>query len=165
MSRRDLLAILDSELERQKAKRAGKLARFGGPAPAAPELPDDPRLMLRDEYEHTGYYISGHPLDYVRMTGFPNVTETVTITKERAGETVELLGIVEDPSKKTTRKTKMAMAFFGLSDRAGYVNCLTFGEDNCKLLNGGIVVHVRGAVESRDDDLMVKVSKVKDVIW
>jgi DNA polymerase-3 subunit alpha len=158
MSRRGLLAVLDAELARQKAKREGKLDPFEeGPALPVepPELPDDPRQVLRWEREYVKYFVSGHPFDFLDESVFAGASTILSVREDaREGSTVNLVGIVSDVNSKKTRRGS-SWDRFELEDRTGAIRCFAFGKATG--VKDGYLVSLRGDVEDRDSEKQIKV--------
>lgn len=180
LSRRGLLAIADLELEQVRRKREGKVAVFTA-APSwllAPELPDTIRMTLTAERETLGTYVTGHPIEHLDLKA-PNSSQFVS--RRGAGELdeegeyvegdyltptktwVELAGVITDvPPKNKRKKTKSGnlMLFFGVEDLEGVARCLAFGE-TAEGVENGWVVRLRGVIEDRESDRIVKVNRLQ----
>lgn len=129
------------------------------------DVKDDRREKIRWELEAMGYSPTGHPIEEINLSRFPDVIDVFNVKENfNPGERVQVLGLVEELSKKKTRKTGKPMAFFGVSDQTGLMPCITFNS-NVEVLVNGLLVHAKGELEERDGDLMLKVTTVKEVKW
>lgn len=131
--------------------------------PWPPDLEDDPKEKLRWEYEACGYYISGHPLDHINYGAYPNVVSCKELEQFGPGERVQILGIVEEPTVKQSRRGYW-LCFFGVSDQTGYAPCFGFGIEY-KEMDAGSVVLAKGEVEERNGERQIKVKTVREVSW
>lgn len=130
-----------------------------------PDLKDDHRQNMEWEYEMLGAYLSGHPLDHVNMSAYPDVVEAIMVKDDyyTDGRPIQVLGIVEEPTVKQTRRGYW-MCFFGVSDLSGVVQCFGFGEEY-KDMAAGSLVHVKGVIEERNGERQIKARAVKEVTW
>lgn len=131
-----------------------------------PDLKDDPKEKLRWEYEALNYYVSGHPLDHVNMRAYPDVVEAIMVKDDwyTDGRPIQVLGIVEEPTVKRTRRGGYYMCFFGVSDLSGVVQCFGFGKEYEEMAAGALV-HVKGVIEERNGERQIKARTVKEVTW
>ncbi len=177
MSRRGLLAIADLELEQVRRRREGKGATYTVAPPwlQAPELPDTIRHVLTWARENTGFYISAHPIEHLNITAEHSsrfVNDRGVNDEGEEGDYltpaktwVELAGVITDvPPKNKRKKTRNGnlMLFFGVEDLEGVTRCLAFGETAEGVANGW-VVRIRGVIEDRESDRIVKVNRLQFV--
>jgi hypothetical protein len=136
------------------------------------EMPDELRTKMQDEYEYLKTYVSGHPLDQVNMRAWPDVVEVAMIFEQdpvtgywtfEEGETLKLMGLVEELKLKTTKK-KNQMATFALSDMSGSVNCVAFG-GGYEQMTAGMLVAVDGEISERNELREFKVKRAIEVAW
>ncbi|MBQ9794400.1 MAG: hypothetical protein IJW34_05590, partial [Clostridia bacterium] len=93
-------------------------------------LTDTQRLSA--EKEHTGLYLSGHPLDkftpYRKSMGFPTVSELYGALSEKPPRTKQersLLGMVTGKRVRLTKKNE-SMAFVSIEDTTGEMELILF---------------------------------------
>jgi len=171
--RKMLLAGLDQAISaaqaRQRAMRKGQIDLFSiaGQSPALAivrpekEPPDIPHAtLLAGEKELLGVYLSSHPLDdYVGVIRRDGLVQIAEIDEESAGETVEVIAIVAQLRKLTTRSNRV-MAVCQLEDRSGSIELVIFPdlyEESRELLAEALVLRVdarhRGRGEGGGDRL------------
>jgi hypothetical protein len=132
--------------------------------PPIVEEPDDVRQNMEWEREYLGYYLSGHPLEYVNMGQYPDVVQGDEFEElADPGRWIQVLGLVEEADIKTSRRGK-PWARFVITDLSGVVRCMAFGEVAARLTNGALV-HARGKPELRDEALTLIVTKTVEVSW
>ena len=114
---------------------SGQMGLFGGEAGAArdtPELPDTPDWpkmeRLHEEFEATGIYLSGHPLDdfATTMKRLKVKTQSAIAQAGKSGPrrmAGTLLGVSERTSKKGNR-----YAFLSFTDTSGVFEAIAFSE-------------------------------------
>jgi len=164
--RAQLMAGLDAahgEVQtRQAEAAAGQVSLFGGDTPVAsltptlptvPEWPEQDRLAR--EKEALGFFISGHPLERYRdvVGAFDRVNSTSL--GERAGETVELVGVVTQVSRQISRRDNSEWGKVSIEDFQGTATVLAFRDSwaaNKDLMVPDAVVLVSGKVSDRERD-------------
>ncbi|MDW8059039.1 MAG: DNA polymerase III subunit alpha [Thermomicrobium sp.] len=176
--RKILLAQLEHAVQaaqaRQKALKRGQMDLFAAGTHDAPlqfarpdiEPPDIPqRTLLGWERELLGVYLSAHPLDeflpLIRQRGFVQIAE---LDEESVGQTVELLVLVSNLRKLTTR-TGRVMAVLQVEDRSGSVEVVVFPdlyESARDLLREEAVVALQARVEERNEELQLVAQAVLD---
>jgi len=135
--RSQLLAILETTIHdagiAQRDGAAGQLGLFAAtdfPEPAEKTLPpvdEVPRsLMLLWEKEHTGFYITGHPLDEYRDK-VQNLTSIGQILAQspRDRQMVRVAGLIVDVKRLTTKKGE-PMCFLTLEDYTESIKITVF---------------------------------------
>ena len=135
--RSQLLAILETTIHdagrEQRDGAAGQLGLFAAtdfPEPAEKTLPpvdEAPRsLMLLWEKEHTGFYITGHPLDEYRDK-IQNLTSIGQILAQspRDRQMVRVAGLIVDVKRLTTKKGE-PMCFLTLEDYTESIKITVF---------------------------------------
>jgi DNA polymerase-3 subunit alpha len=105
--------------------------------PELPDCPDNPPMLLGQEKEMTGVYISGHPLgeyreelerftiNSIQFGGGGEEDEPSAAPEVNDGQLVDLAGIVAARSDKATRNGEM-MAFLTLDTCTGRWRSLSF---------------------------------------
>ena len=164
-------AALDEIVGDRKRNVEGQIDLFGGTEeqsgredlsyPDIPELPEKEKLAL--EKAATGLYLSGHPLEAyaekIAASGARPIGESLALAAEGAGETLEgefvtLAGIVMTKRIKTTRSGSV-MAFLGLEDMSGSIECLVFPKvllTYQALCEEGAEVVLYGRLSAREDE-------------
>ena len=137
--RSQLLAVCKQALElgqkQQKDSLSGQFSLFGGDefsevnTIVLPYLEEMSRsLMLKDEKELAGFYMTGHPLDGYRKA-LESFTPIYTLTEEnsqvRDGDFLKVAGIVSECNIRLTKKGDN-MAILTLEDFSGRVSVLVF---------------------------------------
>lgn len=121
-----------SQEEQRKARQNGqkKPNKLKIPIkPEKPELPVIPELpelsateLLRYEKELTGYFISGHPLDYINDWSRNSVASIKDSANNK--QWVELIAIPSRIKEITTKKSKKKMAYIALEDKTGTIEAV-----------------------------------------
>ena len=178
-SRSQLLAILDSSLERsqsQQRRRAnGQVSMFDLaaadvlavdddlPLPEVAEFPASMLLMM--EKELLGIYVSGHPLGQYERA----LRERTSATAAELGDMAEgdkvVLGGLLVQQRRITTKGGDPMAFLLLEDMTGQVEVVvfprTYGRVAAALEGVSPVVLVTGKLQRRDDEPKVIAEEIK----
>lgn len=101
---------------------------------------------LTKEKEFLGYYRSGHPLDILPYEHQSKADQIQTLTKQIdmiQNRFVNIHGIIEEVTMRTTKKDNRQMAFMKISDRSGNIKVVIFPkkfeELKDKLIIGRIV--------------------------
>uniref|UniRef100_A0A831TI39 DNA polymerase III subunit alpha n=1 Tax=Thermorudis peleae TaxID=1382356 RepID=A0A831TI39_9BACT len=175
--RKMLLAVLDQAISaaqaRQRAIRKGQIDLFSiaGQSPALAivrpekEPPDIPHAtLLAWEKELLGVYLSSHPLDdYVGVIRRDGLVQIAEIDEESAGETVEVIAIVAQLRKLTTRSNRV-MAVCQLEDRSGSIELVIFPdlyEESRELLAEDMVLRVNARVDVRNEDVQLIAQQIR----
>jgi DNA polymerase-3 subunit alpha len=143
-------------------------AAGGGPAVAAPGLPDVPEWsreqLLAAERETLGFYITGHPLaEYDAVTQRMNAARIDTLPGLRDKATVRVCGIVS-AVKEISTKNGDRMAFVTLEDQTGSVETVAFPDlYRAKMLHlvKDAAVLVTGQVDIAEDSAKLLLSDVE----
>ena len=175
--RAQLMAVLEQCIESaqkvQKERETGQESLFGneeiirqggqsyGQLPNVEEWPEN--LLLSNEKESIGFYITGHPLarhsDAIKRFS----TSDTAGLKERADkEDVVICGIVTGVKLFNTRKGER-MAFVTLEDLSGFVEMLVFPEtytESAEILNSEEALLVKGNLDVGEDSCKIIVSEV-----
>ncbi len=173
MTRRQMIYMLPEIIAQIDGDRgrniAGQIGFFDEDSPFAqldePKAPDlgefDRDVLLENEKEITGLYLSGHPLDryadIAAQIGADRVCDLLLAGEESAqnadGKQVKLFGMVTGVQKKQT-KNGDTMAFVRMEDMTGTIECIVFAKlyrENMLLLQQGSVVLLEGRLSLRDE--------------
>ncbi len=174
LNRRQMLYTLPmivSQLDEDRRRNvAGQIGFFDNdsafssarqyPVPKLEELDFD--ILLENEKEVTGLYLSGHPMEkYKQLATRLNVDRVDSIintagefsSKYKDNSDVLLLGTIADLRRKVT-KSNATMCFLKLEDLGGTIECVVFSKlysEKVMLLQNGGVVLVRGRLSFRED--------------
>ena len=139
--RAQLYEVLDQALSRagdvQKDRESGQRSFFDSfekqkefhqslrDIPNVPEWPES--VLLLNEKEMLGFYVTGHPLDRYKkeLKSYSTVT-SATIGNRRDTEEVVIGGLVNKLKITQTKKTNEKMAIVGLEDLEGSLDLLIF---------------------------------------
>jgi DNA polymerase-3 subunit alpha len=120
-------------------------------AAAAEEWPE--HMLLANEKEVLGFYLSGHPLARYRKELKSYVSHS--LGQLPASGIVRAAGMIVN-TKKTVTKTGKAMARFKLEDLEGEIECIVFPKTYTPEIAGFLVAHemvvVKGKLEARNDE-------------
>ncbi len=116
--------------------------------------------LLHMEYEMTGMYLSGHPMD--DFSDFARIVKADSIgsimSKDNGyyfdGKQVCVVGVIQKVKTQLTKNNKM-MAFVSVEDRFGAVETIIFPnvyEKSGLYLNEGNTVIIRGRLNSKEDE-------------
>jgi DNA polymerase-3 subunit alpha len=163
----------------QREKESGQESLFGtdqivtqnghmyGELPDLEEWPEN--VLLTNEKEAIGFYITGHPLarhsDAIKRF---STCDTVGLMERADKEEVSVCGIVTGIKLLNTRKGDR-MAFVTLEDLSGFVEMVVFPEtytESAELLNSEEALLVKGTVDVGEDACKILVNEVlslKDV--
>ncbi|MBW2504241.1 MAG: DNA polymerase III subunit alpha [Deltaproteobacteria bacterium] len=163
----------------QREKESGQESLFGtdqivssngqayGMLPDLEEWPEN--VLLANEKEALGFYITGHPLarhsDAIKRFA---TCDTASLSERTDKEEVSVCGIVASKKLLNTRKGER-MAFVTLEDLSGFVEMVVFPEtytESAELLNSEEPLLVKGTVDVGEDACKILVSEVfalKDV--
>ncbi len=147
---------------RQAEEAAGQASLFGGEAPVAsltptlpsvPEWPEQERLAR--EKAALGFFISGHPLERFRdvVGAFDRVHSRRL--GERAGESIELAGVVIQISRQISRRDNSEWGKVSIEDFHGTATVLAFRDSwaaNKEVMAQDAVVLISGKVSDREGD-------------
>jgi DNA polymerase-3 subunit alpha len=144
----------------RKAEAAGQFSLFGGGNQAGHEIDEsvlageefDKRLLLKQEKEMHGQFVTDHPLLGVRETLAAQIDmEIREIGSLGDGDLVTVGGIVATVARKYTRKME-PFAQFRLEDLAGGVTVVAFPsvyEQVPHLIETDAIVLVKGRIDRR----------------
>ncbi len=165
--RKGLLTVhsrtVDAALAERREREAGVLSLFGDAGVATgyshkPDVPDvhAPRsVMLAEEKEMLGLYISDHPLAGIEHLLAARQDHRITELEELPdGEVVKLAGAVTSLKRRQTRNGAR-MATFTLDDRTGMIPVTVFPralETQDALLADEAVVVLKARLDRRDDE-------------
>ncbi len=163
----------------QREKESGQESLFGtdqivtqngqmyGELPDLEEWPEN--VLLTNEKEAIGFYITGHPLarhsDAIKRF---STCDTAGLMERADKEEVSVCGIVTGIKLLNTRKGDR-MAFVTLEDLSGFVEMVVFPEtytEAAELLNSEEALLVKGTVDVGEDACKILVNEVlslKDV--
>lgn len=175
--RAQLMAALEEAMEYgqkvQREKESGQESLFGseeivtqnghayGQLPDLEEWPEN--VLLANEKEAIGFYITGHPLarhsDAIRRF---STCDTAGLSERADKEEVTVCGIVTGIKLLNTRKGDR-MAFVTLEDLSGFVEMVVFPETYtaaAELLNSEEPLLVKGTVDVGEDACKILVNEV-----
>ncbi len=181
--RAQFMAALEEAMEYgqkvQREKASGQESLFGteeivtqnghayGHLPDIEEWPEN--VLLSNEKEAIGFYITGHPLarhsDAIKRF---STCDTAGLIERADKEEVSVCGIVTGIKLLNTRKGDR-MAFVTLEDLSGFVEMVVFPEtytQSAELLNSEEPLLVKGSVDVGEDACKILVNEVlalKDV--
>jgi DNA polymerase-3 subunit alpha len=137
-------------------------------APVTDELPPlaelPARLMLNNEKEVLGVYVSGHPLsDYEEALHLYTIHNSLDFRNDSEsgenrladGDNTKYGGMITEKSVKYTRTSNKAMAFITVEDLYGPVEVVVFSnlyEKYGSRLQPDQVVAIQGRVSAREDE-------------
>jgi DNA polymerase-3 subunit alpha len=106
----------------------GAEAAFEKGARRLPEIPEwKDEVLLANEKEMLGFYVTGHPLDrFKKELKSYSSTTTATAVMRRDGEEVLMGGLVNKLKITQTKKTNEKMAIVGFQDLEGAIDALIF---------------------------------------
>ena len=163
--RAQYMALLDEAVEAgqklQRERELGQESLFGaeqivaprgGHLPAGEEWPEN--VLLANEKEALGFYITGHPLarHSAAIRRFATC-DTASLAEKADREEVSLCGIVSGLKELTTKKGDR-MAFVTLEDLSGFVEVVIFPEaygTAIELLRSEEPLLVRGTVDAAEE--------------
>ena len=162
----ELIAQIDGESSRNIVGQIGFFDEGSAFAaldePKAPDLGEfDRDVLLENEKEVTGLYLSGHPLEaeaqVAAQIGADRVCDLLLAGEEGItdadGKRVKIFGLVSAVQKKLTKRGD-SMAFLRLEDMTGSIECVVFPnlyQPNAHLLGQGSVVLLEGRLSLRDE--------------
>ncbi|MGW8312148.1 MAG: DNA polymerase III subunit alpha [Desulfuromonadales bacterium] len=175
--RAQFMAALEEAMEYgqkfQREKESGQESLFGsdqivtqnghayGQLPDLEEWPEN--VLLTNEKEAIGFYITGHPLarhsDAIRRF---STCDTAGLSERADKEEVSICGIVTGIKLLNTRKGDR-MAFVTLEDLSGFVEMVVFPEtytQAAELLNSEQALLVKGSVDVGEDACKILVNEV-----
>ncbi|MEN8730056.1 MAG: DNA polymerase III subunit alpha [Desulfuromonadales bacterium] len=181
--RAQFMAALEEAMEYgqkvQRERESGQESLFGtdqivtqsghvyGQLPDLEEWPEN--VLLANEKEAIGFYITGHPLarhsDAIKRF---STCDTTGLIERADKEEVSICGIVTGIKLLNTRKGDR-MAFVTLEDLSGFVEMVVFPEtytESAELLNSEEALLVKGTVDFGEDACKILVNEVlslKDV--
>ena len=175
--RAQFMAALEEAMEYgqkiQREKDSGQESLFGtdqivtpnghayGQLPDLEEWPEN--VLLANEKESIGFYITGHPLarhsDAIKRF---STCDTAGLIERADKEEVSICGIVTGIKLLNTRKGDR-MAFVTLEDLSGFVEMVVFPETytaSAELLNSEEALLVKGTVDVGEDACKILVNEV-----
>lgn len=173
--RSQLLAVLDDAVsvaaQRQKDDLSGQMGLFdsGGSESSAldvtlPDLPEMSKdLMLSEEKEIIGFYVTGHPLDNYRevVQTMPSIVSLQEAPVD--GAKVKLAGIISACRRMTDKKGE-AMATLVLEDFTSTVEVLVFHKafEKCSVnVVAENTVVIDGFVKAEDEAIKIVAENVR----
>lgn len=143
----------------QRDQESSKLSLFGEVAsesaveePAIPEVePWGTIVELNQEKDHTGIYLSGHPLDTYKLEMSKFVTCSLQDIESTQNREISVGGIITSASHRLT-KTGNKFGSFTMGDYEGSYEFVLFGEDYVKYsayLSEGYMLLIRGSYQLR----------------
>ncbi len=180
IKRSQLLAVYERAIEgTARAARdnvAGQMSLFDfGDADAEMEFPDIPELdkktMLKMEKQSTGMYFSGHPMeeyaDKIKKLTKYNIGDVLASVQRdedgnyhavengiKDGDMIVICALIASRKNKTTRSNSQ-MAFLGLEDMYGSIECIVFPkvlEEYSPLLSEDSFVAASCRLSVREDE-------------
>ncbi len=175
--RAQFMAALEEAMEYgqklQREKESGQESLFGtdqiftqsgqayGQLPDIEEWPEN--ILLTNEKEAIGFYITGHPLarhsDAIKRF---STCDTAGLMERADKEEVRVCGIVTGIKLLNTRKGDR-MAFVTLEDLSGFVEMVVFPEtytESAELLNSEEPLLIKGSVDVGEDACKILVNEV-----
>lgn len=178
--RASLLTALETMLDQvhrdRKAASAGQVGLFDtgdtkevshiDHLPKVPELTS--QELLAFEKELLGFYLTAHPLEKTleRLANASAMTPVSQVTQEQVGDRVQVVGLVTQVKKITTRASNAEMAFVRLEDLTGNIEVVVFPKiysRSVALWVRDSVVVVSGKVDQKDDRLVLLADDVRPV--
>jgi DNA polymerase-3 subunit alpha len=172
-TRRGLLAIheatIDAALDTKRAEAVGQFDLFGGFADdAAPlggpsmrltpsPLEWDKSVLLSDEREMLGLYVSDHPLSGLEkaLSALADMPIAALAAEERTdGQMVTVAGLITAIQRKITKAKGEPWAVVSLEDLGGSVEVMCFPQVYAGVadrLHGDTVAVIRGRLEKGDE--------------
>ena len=134
--------------------------------------PDTQRERMHAEYEYLGTFLSGHPLDQISPTLYPdtvNVSELEEMDINgrytwNEGDELQFIGMVEELDIKRAKRSKSIFAIFSLTDQSGSVRCVAFG-DGYQEMKNGMLIWVKGSVSERNELREFRVKTARELTW
>lgn len=163
------------ENKERKIKRPGIIK-----APEKPEEPIKPNIqqikeldvmhMLKKEKELLGYFVSQHPLDFVKEKtdhNIKSIKECVNNFIIKSGTKLSIIAIPSLIKEITTKTSKQKMAYANLEDKTGTIQSIIFPRalaENGQYINISVPAEYYGEIEITDGEIdkiiKFKVSKV-----
>jgi DNA polymerase-3 subunit alpha len=125
-------------------------------------------ILLRQEREMLGCYLSGHPLSrFDRVLSRAGISTIENLQRMKANDKVELAGVVGDISKRIT-KTGKEMWNIRIEDKTGSIEAVLFSstiEESRNFLQKDTPLIFKGRVEKDDSKPMprLRVESVKEL--
>jgi DNA polymerase III subunit alpha len=159
----------------QKDKNSNQIGLFGGVEEAPEELKKIEQTLLPETEEWPtiellnfekaalGFYLSSHPLDIEKsLLNRYSTHNSVTLKESAEGQEVVVGGMVQTIRTTIDKKGKR-MAFLTIEDTVGTVEAILFGsiyEDVCHDVVSDARIFLRGIVDHKRDDPLIKVDEV-----
>lgn len=163
------------ENKKRKIKRPGIIK-----TPEKPEEPIKPNIqqikeldvmdMLKKEKELLGYFVSQHPLDFVKEKtdhNIKSIKECVNNFIMKSGTKLSIIAIPSLIKEITTKTSKQKMAYANLEDKTGTIQSIIFPRalaENGQYINISVPAEYYGEIEITDGEIdkiiKFKVSKV-----
>lgn len=142
LNRAQMLASLDAALSKKGKNKTdrqvsifdtGKIAEPEETYPQVEEWP--PQILLSNEKESLGFYVTGHPLDSFKIDikKYSNATTAQLEDFADTGHRVKIGGVVTEYKEKTTKAGTGKVGFFRLEDQYGGVEAVVFPKNINKL--------------------------------
>ncbi len=131
----NLESIMKAAQSAQAERDRGQMSLFGDAAEAQPitsmitDVPEyEPLERLKQEKEHLGFYVTGHPLEeYSDIIEYYTSTSTQTLIEHPIDAEVFVVGMITEVKNLTTKKGER-MAVIGFEDLEGSVEVVVFPE-------------------------------------
>lgn len=166
--------IRDNIVKSQKNKSNGQESLFGSEEkhddtdilPNIPEFPLDEKLKL--EKEMLGFYLSDHPVKKIMRIVGDLVSHRVSQLDPalHVNQQVTLAGIISRVKIVYTKKNNSKMAFIGLEDGTGTIDCTVFPKlfaENPDIWLEDQALIIKGKTDFREDKLQIVVDSATPV--
>ena len=117
-------------------------------------------ILLKNEREYLGIYVSSHPLDekkdYFEMIEHTKISETEVRNKSGKFDKIRIMGVIKNLNKIVTKLSGEPMAKFELEDATGAMEVICFPKDFIKFgykIIEDAVVMIEGHVRSEGNKL------------
>jgi len=166
-----LEGLMKSGQRRQADKNAGQTSLFGATTSISPpkvRLPDvlewPVRKLLTFERESVGFFLSGHPVEgFVDEVERYSTCRVSQLSAYPAEKDVSVAGMAASV-KVIRNKRGDKMAFVGLEDETGEVECIFFAEpfsNSVKILKSGRPMMLKGKIDAKGDEPKILAENVQ----
>lgn len=128
-------------------------------------LPSTRLEKLQWEKQYLGLFVSGHPLQGLRVYLNNKVTLIGNLTPKNLHKTGRLCGLITRV-KRVVTKSGSSMAYCQLEDMTGRIEMTIFPktfQEASHFIKEGVLVKIEGRFEERNEELHCIVQKIKDV--
>lgn len=177
-TRAALLSVVGTKLEQihkdRKAVSSGQTGLFDtGDAKQISALDHLPKVaeltsseLLGFEKELLGFYLTAHPLEKTleNMGDKESMTPLSSVTEERVGERIQVVGLVTQVKKIVTKSSGSEMAFVRLEDLTGNIEVVIFPKMYARSVRLWVrdnAVIITGKVDQKDDRLVILADDVR----